>query len=119
MIPKARRGRASRRGKDEQDLTLKGRAHCAWAGAKTAGTKRPRRGAAEWALQDLNLRPTDYESRTVAHSARIGFRAKIPNSNFNKQLGQGPGNRRAFALCTVRMVRTPFNHNSTTIELQS
>ncbi len=26
MIPKARRGRASRRGKDEQDLTLKGRA---------------------------------------------------------------------------------------------
>ncbi len=67
MIPKARRGRASRRGKDEQDLTQKGRARCAWAGAKTAGTKRPRRGAAEWALQDLNLRPTDYESAALTN----------------------------------------------------
>ncbi len=67
MIPKARRGRASRSGKDEQDLTLKGRAHCAWAGAKAAGRKRPRRGAAEWALQDLNLRPTDYESAALTN----------------------------------------------------
>ncbi len=61
----------------------------------------------------------EFQSRMVAHTARIGFRARIPNSNFNKQLGQGPGNRRAFALCTVRTMRTPFNHNSTTIELQS
>ena len=42
MIPKARRRRASRRGKDEQDLTLKGRVRCAWAGAKAVGPKRPR-----------------------------------------------------------------------------
>ncbi len=52
---------------DEQDLTLKGRARCARAGAKAAGPKRPRRGAAEWALQDLNLRPTDYESAALTN----------------------------------------------------
>ncbi len=39
MIPKARRGRASRSWKDEQDLTLKGRAHCSWAGAKAEGPR--------------------------------------------------------------------------------
>ncbi len=57
------------------------------------------------------LPPADFEFPKMAHSARIGFRAKIPNSNLNTMLGKKARNSRAFALCTVRMVRTLFNHN--------